>query len=137
MSSFDLNIDLGIAFGKHKINMVVEHTGLGYLIFICKMPFHKEERREVPVSIDLIHDIDDFREVLANYNLFGREMQRYGFTTTENIQLEIGKLPILRNLNISFKNISFNIKELIKALTDIYFAARVEYTRSSTSVENW
>ena len=133
MSSFDLNIDLGKAFGKHKINIVVEHTGLGHIVFYGKLPFIKELREEVKVDGWLIGELEEINRSLADLKLMLQRSQ---------LQLDIQQLPLLKKinsfaLNAGYKNISFNINELSNGANKISLAARVEFNRSGQAALNW
>ncbi len=139
MSSFDLNIDLGKAFGKHKINIVVEHTGLGHIVFYGKLPVVKELREEVKVDGWLIVELEDINRSLADLKLM---LQRYGLEKSSQLQLDIQQLPLLKKinsfaLNAGYKNISFNINELSNGANKISLAARVEFNRSGQAALNW
>lgn len=137
MSSFDLNIDLGKAFGRHKINVVVEHTGLGHIVFFAKLPLKKEEKAEIPVTPLLINEIEAFKDALDDYSFTAAKMVKFGLEPDSNIKLNVGQLPVIKKLNIFTSNISFNINELKQALEKIFIAARVENTRSGNVGLNW
>lgn len=137
MSSFDLNIDLGKAFGKHRIDVVVEHTGLGHIVFYAKLPFKKEEKIEIPVTCNLIGEIEAFKDALDDYSFTAAKMVKFGLESSSDIQLSTQTLPVIKNLNLFVNKISFNINELKQALEKIFIAARVEHTRSGNVVLNW
>lgn len=137
MSSFDLNIDLGKAFGKFKINVVVEHTGLGHIVFFAKVPLKKEEKVEIPVTSSLINEIEAFKDALDDYSFTAAKMVKFGLEPDSNIKLNVRQLPVIKKLNIFTSNISFNINELKQALDTIFIAARVENTRSGNVGLNW
>ena len=138
MSSFDLNIDLGKAFGKHKINIVVEHTGLGHIVFYGKLPFVKELREEVKVDDWLINELEEINRSLTDFKLM---LQRYGLDSSR-LQIDSQQLPIIKKtnsfaLNAGYKNISININELSDCINKISLAARVEFNRSGQAALNW
>lgn len=137
MSSFDLNIDLGKAFGRHKINVVVEHTGLGHIVFFARLPLKKEERLEIPATSTLIGEIEAFKDALDDYSFTAAKMVKFGLDPDTSILLNVRTLPVIKNLNLFTNKILFNINELKQALDKIFIAARVEFTRSGSSVLNW
>lgn len=137
MSSFDLNIDLGKAFGKFKINVVVEHTGLGHIVFFAKLPLKKEEKVEIPVTSSLINEIEAFKDALDDYSFTAAKMVKFGLDPDQTILLNVRTLPVIKNLNLFTNKILFNINELKKALEKIFIAARVENTRSGNVGLNW
>lgn len=137
MSSFDLNIDLGKAFGRHKINVVVEHTGLGHIVFFARLPLKKEERLEIPATSTLIGEIEAFKDALDDYSFTAAKMVKFGLDPDQTILLNVRTLPVIKNLNLFTNKILFNINELKQALDKIFIAARVEFTRSGSSVLNW
>lgn len=145
MATGVLNIDMGLALGKHSINYTIEHTGKGYVSFIADMPFVAKIRKNEPTFEQLeirpekstTNKITQVKEFLDNYKKLLELKQNIPLVIAEKPTFEINKLKDVKNdLKLSIFSKFFNaraaveIPEVQKMLNDLENALDVEKARS-------
>lgn len=132
MVNITLTAHLGQAFGNHKVEVSVNHTGQGHLDFRLetklKLPFLPKLDKQIEVTSKFIEKILDIKSISDKYIDLLRSNN--GFIDLDNLvffNLDSAAISV----PLPIKKIGFDPVELSHNLELISNAARVEKVRSN------
>lgn len=133
MSIGVLNVDFGIALGKHKLNYTLEHTGKGYICFIADMPSFGFKETHIESSDKSDKKISHLRKAINAYEQLLTLKSQIPLFIPDKLTFEINKIKdfdFAKMPKTFATKVSIDIQETKKLLDELETAIKVERTRS-------